>query len=64
MNLMFLDLLELTVFPQIDCSLIFSIVFYYDKEIFFFFFFATSGTLLCPLSLSCGTHHFIQEHQQ
>lgn len=37
MNLMFLDLLELTVFPQIDCSLIFSIVFYYDKEFFFFF---------------------------
>lgn len=35
MNLMFPDLLELTVFPQIDCSLIFSIVFYYDKEIFF-----------------------------
>lgn len=55
MNLMFLDLLELTVFPQIDCSLIFSIVFYYDKEIFFFFF-------LPLLELSYVLSHFPVVH--
>lgn len=47
MNLMFLDLLELTVFPQIDCSLIFSIVLCYYKEKKN----ATSGALICPFPL-------------